>query len=51
LSMQHSVQKIVPIQLMACGVIVLMVLVSALAILPAMRAVSRMQVVELLRTE
>jgi hypothetical protein len=51
LSVQHSVQKIVPIQLMACGVIVLMVLVSALAILPAMRAVSRMEVVELLRTE
>jgi ABC-type lipoprotein release transport system permease subunit len=37
--------------LIACGVIVLTVLVSALAILPAMRAVSRMEVVELLRTE
>jgi hypothetical protein len=51
LSVQHSVQKIVPVPLIACGVIVLMVLVSAMAILPAMRAVSRMQVVELLRTE
>lgn len=49
LSAQHSAQNIVSVPLMACGVIVLMGMVSALAILPAMRAVSRMQVVDLLR--
>lgn len=51
LSAQHTVQDIVPIPLIAGGVLVLMVLVSALAILPAMRAVSRVEVVELLRAE
>ncbi|HEU0003857.1 MAG TPA: FtsX-like permease family protein, partial [Ktedonobacteraceae bacterium] len=51
LSAQHSAQNIVSVPLMACGVIVLMGMVSALAILPAMRAVSRMEVVSLLRAE
>ncbi len=49
LSAQHSAQNIVSVPLMACGVIVLMAMVSVLAILPAMRAVSRMEVVDLLR--
>ncbi len=49
LSAQHATQNIVSVPFMACGVIVLMGLVSALAILPAMRAVSRMKVVDLLR--
>jgi putative ABC transport system permease protein len=48
---QHSTQKTVSLPLMACGVIVLMGIVSALAILPAMRAVSRMEVADLLRAE
>jgi hypothetical protein len=49
LSAQHTTQNIVTVPLMACGVIVLMGMVSALAILPAMQAVSRMAVVDLLR--
>ena len=49
LSAQHSAQNIVSVPLMAGGVIVLMAMVSVLAILPAMRAVSRMEVVDLLR--
>ena len=49
LSAQHLAQNIVSVPLMACGVIVLMGMVSALAILPAMRAASRMEVVDLLR--
>jgi len=51
LAAQHSAQKIVSVPLIACGVIVLMVMVSALALLPALRAVSRMEVVDLLRAE
>ncbi len=51
LSEQHIRQNIVPAPLIACGVIVLMVIVATLAILPAMRAVSRMEVVDLLRAE
>ncbi len=51
LSTQHSTQKIVSVPLIACGVIVLMVMVAALAILPAMRAVSHMEVADLLRAE
>lgn len=49
LTAQHSIQNIVSVPLIACGVIVLMGIVSALAILPAMRAISRMEVVDLLR--
>ncbi len=49
LSAQHTTQNIVSVPLIACGVIVLMGIVSVLAILPAMRAVSRMTVVDLLR--
>jgi putative ABC transport system permease protein len=51
LSEQHIRQNIVPVPLIACGVIVLMVSVATLAILPAMGAVSRMEVVDLLRAE
>ncbi len=51
LSVQHVVQHIVSVPLIACGVVALMILVATLAILPAMRAVSRMRVVELLRAE
>ncbi len=51
LSEQHSMQNIVPIPLIACGTVLVMVIVSALAILPALRAVNRMQVVDLLRAE
>ena len=51
LSSQHVVQHIASVPLIACGVVVLMLLVAILAILPAMRAVSRMRVVDLLRAE
>ena len=51
LAAQHSVQNIVPLPLLACGAILLMLLVSALAILPALRAINRMQVVQVLRSE
>ena len=51
LSTQHSMQNIISVPLIACGVIVLMLLVSVLAILPAMRAISRMKVADLLRAE
>ncbi|MFL5627342.1 MAG: FtsX-like permease family protein, partial [Ktedonobacteraceae bacterium] len=51
LSTQYSVQNIIPAPLLACGAIMLMVVISALAILPALHAVSRMQVVDVLRTE
>jgi hypothetical protein len=49
LLLQVREQNIVPVPLIACGVIVLMVIVATLAILPAMGAVSRMEVVDLLR--
>ena len=51
LAVQHSIQHIVPLPLLACGAILLMLLVSALAILPALRAINRMQVVQVLRSE
>lgn len=51
LAAQHSAQNIVPIPLLACGAILLMIMVSALAILPALRAIQRMQVVQVLRSE
>ena len=51
LSVQHVVQHIVSVPLIACCVVALMILVATLAILPTMRAVSRVRVVELLRAE
>ena len=51
LSKQHVVQNLVSIPVIAVVVIMLILLVVSVAILPAMRAVSRMRVVELLRTE
>ncbi len=49
LSVQHTTQNIMSVPLIVCGVIVLLGMVSVLAILPAMLAVSRMTVVDLLR--
>ncbi|HET8911989.1 MAG TPA: FtsX-like permease family protein, partial [Ktedonobacteraceae bacterium] len=51
LSVQHSMQNIVPVPLMICGVIVLMGVVSVLAILPAIRTISHMEVAHLLKSE
>ena len=51
LSSQHVVQNIVSVQFIAVSIIMLMLLVVALAIVPAMRAVSHMKVVDLLRAE
>lgn len=51
LTIQHSAQNIVPLPFLAGGAILLMMLVAALAVLPALRAINRMQVVEVLRTE
>jgi hypothetical protein len=51
LAIQHSAQNIVPLPFLAGGAILLMMLVAALAVLPALRAINRMQVVEVLRAE
>jgi len=51
LAWQHSVQHIIPAPLLALGAILVLVLVAALATIPALRAMNRMQVVDVLRAE
>lgn len=51
LSMQRTVQHILPAPLLALSVILLMTLVAGLASIPALRALNRMQVVDVLRAE
>jgi putative ABC transport system permease protein len=51
LSMQHTIQHILPAPLLALSVILLMMLVAVLASIPALRAMNRMQVVDVLRAE
>jgi len=51
LTMQHAVQQIIPAPLVALGTVLLMMLVAALAAIPALRAMNRMPVVDVLRAE
>ena len=50
-SMQHATQDMLPTPLVALGAVGLLVLVAACAAIPALRAVSRLQVVDMLRAE
>ncbi len=49
--MQHATQDIIPTPLVALGAVSLLVLVAACAAIPALRALSRMQVADILRAE
>jgi ABC-type antimicrobial peptide transport system permease subunit len=51
LTSQHASQSIFPAPLVATGTLLLMVLVAACAAIPALRAMSRMQVADVLRSE
>lgn len=51
LVMQHTPQQWLPALLVALGAILLVVSISAVAAIPAVRAVSRMQVADVLRAE
>jgi ABC-type antimicrobial peptide transport system permease subunit len=51
LAAQHTVQRTLLFPLVALGAVLLLVGVSTLATLPALRALNRMQVVEVLRAE
>lgn len=51
LSIQHTTQNSIPVPLVDLGAVLLMALVSVLAAIPALRAMSRMQVVDVLRVE
>jgi len=51
LYMQHATQDILPTPLVALGAVSLLVLVAACAAIPALRALSRMQVADVLRAE
>jgi hypothetical protein len=51
LRMQRATQSILPPSLVAVGAVLLMVLVAAFAAIPALRALSRMQVADVLRAE
>jgi putative ABC transport system permease protein len=48
---QHATQSIVSDPLVASGTVLLMILVAACAAIPALRALSRMQVADVLRSE
>jgi hypothetical protein len=48
---QHATQSIFPAPVVALGAVLLMVLVAAFAAIPALRALSRMQVADVLRSE
>jgi len=48
---RHTTQNIVPLPMVGFGAVLLMMLVGALATLPALRATNRMQLVDVLRTE
>jgi len=49
--MQHTTQSILPAPLVALDAVLLMVLVAAFAAIPALRALNRMQVADVLRAE
>ena len=49
--MQHATQDIFPTPLVALGAVSLLVLVAACAAIPALRALSRLQVADILRAE
>jgi hypothetical protein len=51
LNKQHATQSILPAPVVALGAVLLMMLVAACAALPALRALSRMQVADVLRAE
>jgi putative ABC transport system permease protein len=51
LTLQHTGQKIIPPLFVILGAVVLMVLVATLATIPALRAINRMQVNDILRAE
>jgi hypothetical protein len=51
LRMQHATQSILPAPVVALGAVLLMVLVAACAAIPALRALSRMHVADVLRAE
>jgi hypothetical protein len=51
LTAQHSVQSIIPPPLIALSAVLLMVGVSALATIPALHTLNRMQIVDVLRAE
>jgi hypothetical protein len=51
LTVQHTVQHIIPPPLVALGVVLLMMVVAAVATIPALRAMNRVQVVDALRAE
>ncbi|HEY6408366.1 MAG TPA: FtsX-like permease family protein, partial [Ktedonobacteraceae bacterium] len=51
LVMQHAVQQIIATPLLLLGVVLLMMLVAALASIPALRAVNSMPIVDVLRAE
>jgi hypothetical protein len=51
LAAQHTVQSTLPFPLVALGAVLLLVGVSTLATIPALRAMNRMQVVDVLRAE
>ncbi len=51
LYMQHATQDIIPTPLVALGAVSLLVLVAACAAIPALRALSRLQVADMLRAE
>jgi len=51
LNRQHATQSIFPTPVVALGAVLLMVLVAACATIPALRALSRMQVADVLRSE
>ncbi len=51
LYMQYATQDILPTPLVALGAVSLLVLVAACAAIPALRALSRMQVADMLRAE
>jgi putative ABC transport system permease protein len=51
LSIQHTIQSILPAPILALIVLVLMMLVAALATIPALRALNKMQIADILRAE
>ncbi len=51
LTVQHTVQHVIPSPLVALSAVLLMMLVAAVATIPALRAMNRVQVIDVLRAE
>jgi len=51
LLVRHATQSVVPVPIVGLGAVLLMMLVGAVATLPALRATTRMRLVDVLRTE